>query len=143
MKIMLQKCPIRLNKDSLKNKLNFKYLAPRIFILAFIITVVVVLLVYKQWFYDQLIILLGWVSENPIGSPFVICIVTVIFVVLLLPYTLIAIGSGYAFSRSHDNFAVTLSVGTISVFIGAWIGAIISFLIARFLLRNKVKLYLK
>jgi uncharacterized membrane protein YdjX (TVP38/TMEM64 family) len=61
----------------------------------------------------------------------------------LLPYTLIAIGSGYAFSHSYDNFAVTLSVGATSVFIGAWVGAIISFLIARFLLRNKVKLYLK
>jgi uncharacterized membrane protein YdjX (TVP38/TMEM64 family) len=70
-------------------------------------------------------------------------VVTVVFVVFLLPYTLIAIGSGYAFNHSYDNFAVTLSVGTTCVFIGAWLGAIISFLIARFLLRNKVKLYLK
>jgi uncharacterized membrane protein YdjX (TVP38/TMEM64 family) len=57
------------------------------------------------------------------------------------PYTLFAIGSGYAFSHAYDNIAVILSVSTTAVFIGAWLGAIIAFLFGRHLCRKRVHEY--
>jgi len=57
------------------------------------------------------------------------------------PYTIFAVGSGYAFSRVYDNIAVALSISTAAVFIGAWIGAIIAFFLGRFLCRSQVKSY--
>lgn len=67
--------------------------------------------------------------------------VTILFVILLIPYTLIAIGTGYTFRRTYNNSATIYSVGTASIFFGAWIGATLAFLIARYLIRNKVKLF--
>lgn len=57
------------------------------------------------------------------------------------PYTVFAIGSGYAFSHAYDNIAVILSISTASVFIGAWSGAIIAFLFGRHLCRKRVRDY--
>lgn len=57
------------------------------------------------------------------------------------PYTIFAIGAGYAFSHAYENIYVVLSVGTASVFIGAWTGAIIAFFLGRYLCRDYVRAY--
>jgi uncharacterized membrane protein YdjX (TVP38/TMEM64 family) len=59
----------------------------------------------------------------------------------LLPYSLLAISAGYSFNHAYDNRAVVLAVGTISVYFGVWLGAIIAFFIGRFILREKVIAY--
>lgn len=79
--------------------------------------------------------MLDWVAANPIGSPFVMSLVTCIVVIFMGPYTLFAIGTGYALNIAYDTIFKVLAVGTAAVFIGAWIGAIIAFTIGRFLCR--------
>lgn len=67
---------------------------------------------------------------------------TTVVVIGLGPYTLIAMGSGYAFSRVYSNIYIVLSVSTAAVFLGAWVGSIISFIIGRFLCRDYVKTWI-
>lgn len=82
-----------------------------------------------------------WIQNNPIAGPFIICIATSVTVILMGPYTVFAVGSGYAFSHVYDNIAIALSISTAAVFIGAWTGAIIAFFLGRFLCRSRVKSY--
>jgi uncharacterized membrane protein YdjX (TVP38/TMEM64 family) len=80
-----------------------------------------------------------WVSEYKIGGPFLISLITAGIVILVLPYTVVAVGSGYIYTQVYqDNLAVALSIGTASCFMGAWIGAIIAFLIGRYIFRKKI-----
>jgi hypothetical protein len=54
------------------------------------------------------------------------------------PYSVFALGSGYAFSHAFDHIAKVLAVGTACVFIGAWCGANIAFVLGRFCCRKRV-----
>jgi len=54
----------------------------------------------------------------------------VIIILISIPYSILAIGTGYSLSNTYENIAVTLSVGTACVFVGAWLGAMISFILA-------------
>ena len=62
-----------------------------------------------------------------------ICAVTIAVVVLMMPYTLLAIGSGYALSQAYDSQLLVVTIGTISVFSGAWIGALLAFILGRYI----------
>lgn len=87
--------------------------------------------------------MLDWVTYHPVGGPFMICAVTVLVVVLMMPYTLLAIGSGYALSQAYDSQALVVFIGTLAVFTGAWIGALLAFILARYILHSQVQKYAK
>jgi uncharacterized membrane protein YdjX (TVP38/TMEM64 family) len=79
-----------------------------------------------------------WISNNPVAGAFIICILSCTAVVCLGSYTLLAIGTGYSFNRAYNNVGIALAIGTVSVFIGAYIGALIAFPIGRFLCRKRI-----
>jgi uncharacterized membrane protein YdjX (TVP38/TMEM64 family) len=54
-------------------------------------------------------------------------------------YPLLAISSGYIYKQTYNNIYIVLTVGTTSVFIGAWLGALIAFTIGRYFCRTNVK----
>jgi uncharacterized membrane protein YdjX (TVP38/TMEM64 family) len=58
--------------------------------------------------------------------------------VLFIPGALLTIGAGFVFERSF-GLGPGILAGTITVFIGASTGAVLSFLIGRYLLRDCVK----
>lgn len=87
--------------------------------------------------------MLEWVTQHPLGGPFLICAVTILVVLLMIPYTLLAVGSGYALSQAFDSQLLVVFVGTLAVFTGAWIGAMIAFVTARYILHQQVKDYSK
>lgn len=95
--------------------------------------------VCRAYFQAKFDVFLGWVELHPIQGPFVICAGTIITVVFMLPYTLFAVGAGYALSRAFDRQVVTLLVGTASVFAGALLGALIAFLCGRYIFRLQVQ----
>lgn len=80
-----------------------------------------------------------WVKDNPIGGPFVVILVTAFVVIIMGPYSMFGVGTGYAFTRSYDSMVVVLTVGTVSVFLGALLGGIIAFVFGRYLCRSKIK----
>lgn len=65
-------------------------------------------------------------------------ILTCCTVVCMGPYSVFALGSGYAFSHAFDHIAKVLAVGTACVFVGAWCGANIAFVLGRFCCRKRV-----
>ena len=75
-------------------------------------------------------------KENTVSGPFLIALVVYLTVIFLLPYSIVAVSSGYIFYRCFENKAVAILVGTISVFVGAWLAALTSFLLGRYLLRD-------
>lgn len=124
-------------------KFRWRYWLPRI-ILGFCIMLVGLLAIGNyEWLKVQLHDFLQWIADHPIGSPFVCFLTTILAVVLLGPYSLIATGAGYAFSRAFHSTWAVLAVGTFTVFFGAWIGATIAFFLGRYLCRKQVKKLVK
>jgi len=74
-----------------------------------------------------------------VAGPFVISVMCVLTVVVMGPYSVIALGTGYTLKRSYQDIFLTLVIGTSSVFIGCWIGGTLAFLLGRYMCRTKVK----
>lgn len=75
----------------------------------------------------------AWVAGFGVAAPLVYGLAYVIAVVLLVPASALTIGAGVTFG---------LGVGTITVVLSATTGACLAFLIARFLLRERVERWL-
>lgn len=82
-------------------------------------------------------IFLQWIENNPIAGVFAFMAVYFAATVLFLPGSILTLGSGFVFANAFGlGFGVVLA--TISVFFGASTGAIVSFLLGRYLLRDSV-----
>jgi uncharacterized membrane protein YdjX (TVP38/TMEM64 family) len=78
-----------------------------------------------------------WMAANPREGFFGFVVVSFASTMLFIPGILLAIGGGFAFSNAF-GLGVGILVGTVAVFIGFATGAIVSFLLGRFLLRDCV-----
>lgn len=112
---------------------------PRVLIFAIIVSVFITVVVCRQGLKAKFGLLLDWVQQHPTAGSFLISACTVLTVVLMLPYTLFAVGAGYALSRTFSSQLVTMLVGTITVFTGALLGALLAFVCGRYILRNQVQ----
>lgn len=80
---------------------------------------------------------LEWVEANPGGGVLVFMIVIFCTTMLFIPGIILTFGSGYVFSNAF-GLGIGVLLGSIAVFVGASAGAILSFLLGRFLLRDCV-----
>ena len=64
--------------------------------------------------------------------------VYIVATVLFIPGSILTLGAGFVFGMALHGLGVGVLVGTLSVVIGASIGAIISFLLGRYLLLDQV-----
>jgi len=80
---------------------------------------------------------LDWVEENPTEGVFAFIGVYFVATVLFIPGTILTLGAGFVFSNAF-GLGVGVLLGTIAVFIGASLGAVTSFVLGRFLLRDLV-----
>jgi uncharacterized membrane protein YdjX (TVP38/TMEM64 family) len=107
-------------------------------------TLLILVGVYNKLVKSTLESLLGWVQGHPYGGPFLISFTTMCVVILLLPYSIMAMSTGYTMSQCFSNTAAAISIGTASIFVGAWCGSVIAYLVGRYLCRDQVvKLTLK
>ena len=79
---------------------------------------------------------LVWLTDNPVPGSFLMAGCYVIATVLFVPGSALTLGTGFALSNSF-GLTTGLLISTLVVFIGASVGSIISFLIARYLLRSR------
>merc|ERR1711982_123486 len=83
-------------------------------------------------------IFLQWIQDNPIPGVFAFMGVYFIATVLFIPGSILTLGSGFIFANVFGlGYGVILA--TVAVFIGASAGAIVAFLLGRYLLRDWVK----
>ena len=80
---------------------------------------------------------LQWVEANPGSGVLVFMLVIFCTTLLFIPGIILTFGSGYVFSNAF-GLGVGVLLGSIAVFVGASCGAISSFLLGRFLLRDCV-----
>ena len=66
------------------------------------------------------------------------CLLTTFCQVLFIPGAILTLGAGFVFANSY-GLALGVLLGTLSVFVGASTGAILSFLIARYVCREWAK----
>lgn len=81
---------------------------------------------------------LQWIEQNAVAGMFVFMVVYFAATVLFIPGSILTLGAGFVFANAF-GLGVGLLIGTLSVFVGASAGAIASFLLGRFLLRDWVK----
>ncbi len=80
---------------------------------------------------------LEWVEANPGGGVLVFMLVIFCTTMLFIPGIILTFGSGYVFANAF-GLGLGVLMGSIVVFVGAGAGAILSFLLGRFLLRDCV-----
>ncbi|OEU19084.1 hypothetical protein FRACYDRAFT_268552, partial [Fragilariopsis cylindrus CCMP1102] len=81
---------------------------------------------------------LNWVENNPIYGVLAFVLVYVVCTIFFIPGSILTLGAGFVFSASTSSLWTGVLLGTIAVFIGASIGAILSFLLGRYLFRDSI-----
>lgn len=81
---------------------------------------------------------LKWVEENPIAGIFSFIGVYVVATVLFIPGSLLTLGSGFVFANVF-GLGLGLVFSTISVFVGASLGATAAFLLGRYLFQESIQ----
>lgn len=84
-----------------------------------------------------IISLLDWIKEHPVPGWFVFSFVYFVATILFIPGLILTLGAGFVFGHAFD-LGLGVVLGTMSVFLGACVGATVSFLLGRYLLRDWV-----
>merc|ERR1711933_573887 len=83
-------------------------------------------------------VFLEWIEENPIIGMFAFMGLYFIATILFIPGSILTLGGGFIFSNAFGlGFGVVIA--TVSVFVGASSGAIVAFLLGRYILRDWVE----
>jgi len=116
---------------------NTKKIVLAIFLIGFIGFVIADSLT-TQYIKSGIDIFLKWIENNPIPGVFAFMGVYFIATVLFIPGSILTLGSGFIFANVFGlGYGVILA--TVAVFIGASAGALVAFLLGRYLLRDWVK----
>jgi uncharacterized membrane protein YdjX (TVP38/TMEM64 family) len=81
---------------------------------------------------------LGWIQLNPGPGTVSFALVYAVATVLFVPGSILTLGAGFVFAATF-GLGVGIFVGAVVVFVGASLGAVGSFLLARFLMRRQVE----
>jgi uncharacterized membrane protein YdjX (TVP38/TMEM64 family) len=122
-------------EELLKKKRNcYKKTAIALILVAFITFVVVDSLTH-QYIKDGVNDFLEWIEANPVEGFFAFMLVCFVTTILFIPGVILTVGAGFVFASTF-GLGVGVLLGTVAVFVGASAGAIASFLLGRFLLRD-------
>ena len=111
-----------------------------VFLLSIILFVIIDSVCGENYVSQAIAVFLEWTRENR-GAGMAAYIVVYIFATLIcVPGALLTLGAGYVFSTTNDgSLVVGIALGTIAVFVGSSIGAMIAFILARYLLYDRVR----
>eukprot|EP00980_Cylindrotheca_fusiformis_P010926 scaffold2499_cov125-Cylindrotheca_fusiformis.AAC.17 len=109
-----------------------------VFLFIAFVTFLVVDSIYFCIIPDALSGFLEWIEDNPVPGIFSFTLVFFVATVLLVPGALLTLGAGYVFANAF-GLGLGVVLGTLSTFVGACAGSMVSFLLGRYLLRDCVK----
>ena len=102
-----------------------------------VITIVSLFIIYPDEVKEKMSQFLFWLSENRITGPFALIGFLVVATVLVLPGSILTIGTGVALMKAYDSTWMAIFVGSTTVWLGTWLGSILAMLIARYLSESK------
>lgn len=108
-----------------------------VLLVGFILFVVLDSTIGKGWVLDTVDAFLEWIEDNPVPGIFVFVVVYFIATVFFIPGSILTLGAGFVFANAF-GLGTGVLLGTLTVFFGASSGAIVAFLLGRFLLRDWV-----
>jgi len=85
-----------------------------------------------------LVSFLRWIRQNPIEGVFAFAAVYMVTTVMFIPGSLLTLGAGFVFGRAV-GLGLGVLLGSISVLLGASAGAILSFLLGRYVLYEQAQ----
>ena len=111
---------------------------PRLVIVAVLVTIIVLIIVYNSWVSDTTEDFLNWLKDHPVEGTICLSLIYIVATLIFLPGSLLTLGAGVALNEAMDTWAAIL-VGTIGIFIGAWIGSCLAFILGRYLFRGSAE----
>ena len=113
----------------------------RILILLVLVGFIVFVVVDTQtnnYIRTGIVAFLEWIEDNTVAGVF--CFIGVYFLatVFWVPGSILTLGSGFVFTAALDSLGWGVLLATAAVWVGATLGAIVSFLIGRYVLRETV-----
>jgi uncharacterized membrane protein YdjX (TVP38/TMEM64 family) len=103
-----------------------------------IIALIVVDSLTTSYVRDGLDTFLEWVEDNAVAGVFVFTVVYACATILFIPGSILTLGAGFVFSAAFGSLGAGLLVGSAVVFTGASAGALVAFLVGRYVGREWV-----
>jgi len=110
----------------------------KIAIVLVILTFLVLAIVYNSTTKKVAEDFLEWIGDHPIEGALAFIAAYIITTVLFVPGTILTIGAGYIYAQVQ-GVAIGVLIATVVVFIGAFCGATLSFLIGRYVFGDLVE----
>ena len=127
------------NNEGEKKKCSWRYWIIRLTILLVLITIIVLVIVYNGWVSDTIEKFLEWLRDNPVLGTICLSLIYIVATLFFLPGSLLTLGAGVALQAALENTALAILVGTIGIFVGAWIGSNLAMILGRYLFRDSTK----
>ena len=105
-------------------------------ILFILVTLVVLVIVFNEWVGDQIEKFLEWLRDNPALGTFSLCLIYIVATLIFIPGSLLTLGAGVALQAAFENTGLAILIGTLGVWIGAWVGSNLAMLLGRYLFRD-------
>lgn len=70
-------------------------------------------------------------------GPLILVLVYIVCTVCLIPGSILTIGAGWAFQQAYNSTGIAILVGSIAVFLGAWCGSVLAFILGKYVFREK------
>ena len=108
----------------------------RLIILFVLITLIVLVIIFNEWVSDTIENFLEWLRDNPVVGTISLSLIYIVATLIFVPGSLLTLGAGVALQAALENTGLAILVGTIGVWIGAWIGSNLAMLLGRYLFRD-------
>jgi len=97
---------------------------------------IALIIVYRKNLIEGLGKFCNWMQDHIELGPFLLAISFVVLTPLLIPATLVIVPTGLIMQRVFQNKLKAILIGSLTSFLGLWIGSLISFLIGRYIMRD-------
>jgi uncharacterized membrane protein YdjX (TVP38/TMEM64 family) len=120
------------NLSDIRHKLSRYWSLLAMVLFAILITLDFFFIGYSKY---VLVAFLKWVEAHPWPGVFTFSAVYCLATILWIPGSLLTLGAGYIFGRAF-GIGLGIALGTLSVFIGASSGAVIAFILGRYIFQE-------